>query len=452
MRVVIVGFGSAGFATAMQLKRHRFAGEIHIVDSKDYDLLHSCGLPYCISGRIKSPDDLMHNLDDMGLVRHRHAVAAKLAPGLLMIKDMGTGAPADLPFDACVLATGSSPFVPPIPGLDAVMGRSAFNVTTLDQVKAIMRFGGRRALVLGAGAIGLETAMALHEEGYKVTVLEGALTVLAKAVDSDVAEVVQNYLAHHGVRVLLNTKLTQVFSSEGHLTGVHAGDTTLEGDLLVVAAGVRPNINFLEGSGVVYDARGILVDAFLQTSVKGIYAVGDIIKVPSLVDGQLVSCGLASTAYQQGLIAADNICGREHAYRGTASTFVTKIGQLEVAATGFTAAKAAADAREVIASQIDMPTLPEWYRKSDDILIKILVDAKTHKIYGAQAVGRSGAAARINVVSAAITAGMDVFALGEVELAYCPPVSDVYDPLAFAAANVVRRLARAALEVTHDAN
>ncbi len=447
MRVVIVGFGSAGFAAAIQLKRNRFGGEIHVVDSKDYDLLHSCGLPYCISGRIKNPDDLMQNLDDMGLVRHRHAAAVRLVPGLLTIKDLGTCALTGLPFDACILATGSSPFIPPLPGLEPLLGTCAFTVTTLDQVKAIMRYGGRRALVLGGGAIGLETAMALHEEGYKVTILEGSPSVLSKSIDSDVAQVVADYLRHHGVRVLLSTRVTQVHAADGRLAGVQAGDAFLEGDLLIVAAGVRPNIGFVEGSGVVFDARGIVVNAHLQTSLKDVYAVGDIIKVPSLVDGQIVSCGLASTAYQQGLIAADNICGKARAYRGTSSTFVTKVGHLEVAATGFNSAKAQADGREILASEITLPTLPEWYRRSDEILVKVLIDATTRKIYGAQAVGKSGAAARINVVSAAIAAGMDIFALHDVELSYCPPVSDVYDPLSFATGNLVRRLSRPVLEV-----
>ena len=203
--------------------------------------------------------------------------------------------------------------------------------------------------------------------------------------------------------------------------------------MAVLSAGFRPNVSLAENSGIEITGSGIKTNEMLLTSLDDIYAAGDCIINYSAIDGKPIASRLATSAYKQGSVAAVNALGGNEKYHGSAGTFVTKFGSFEVAGTGFNTNQAALRGYAPISGKITSKIRPEYYPDNSDITVKIIFDKNSGLILGAQAAGESGAAARINIISMAIEFGITIDALCRTELAYAPPVSEVYDPILRAA-------------------
>ena len=211
-------------------------------------------------------------------------------------------------------------------------------------------------------------------------------------------------------------------------------------DILVAAAGVRANTDLARDAGIQVGNVGIVVDEFMRTSDPHIYAAGDCVQTLSAIDGRPFTLQLATTAYRQGTIAGINAAGGGAAYPGVTGAFVSRIGDMDAAAVGYTAAFAAAAGYDVVFGKIKDTTLYEWYPGGTPITVKVVADKTTGRVLGAQAVGRAGAAARVNVISTAIRAKMTLDQIADLEFAYCPAVSQAYDPLAKAADLALRKI------------
>ena len=318
---------------------------------------------------------------------------------------------------------GSNPFFPPVTGIENSF--TVYNTTDIRKLDNSIK-KSKTAAVIGAGAIGLETAHALKHKGYDVTVVEAMPTLLPKAIDSDMSSVLEREL---DLNILLNSKVEKVENNK-----VFVGSKQIEADLIISATGVRPNIELAEKAGLKVSKNGIIVNEHLQTSDKDIYAAGDCAEIANLITGQKFPGQLASTAYKQGTIVGMNISDKESKYKGTISTFVSVIGNIEIASTGINSVQAG----DIIVGKSHSTDKPGWYDDKDKLTVKIIAD-KQGKILGAQAVGKN-AYMRINVVSTAIAAGMSLKQLSEVELAYCPAVSQTYDVLQQAVDFALRRL------------
>ncbi len=428
MKTVIIGSGTGALFTMLAIRKHDREAELVVVDPKDFELLHPCGIPYVIEGRVDSLEKLKGKMPALGqkmLLRHS-AVSVNADEKKVEVENLATGERSFEGFDNLVVCTGSSAVVPPVPGAELP---HVFKIDSHEDAVKINCFDASSALVVGAGAIGLETAYALKKKGLKVTLVEMLGSVLPKSIDPDMSALIEDYLRSEGVDVMLNSKLEMI--EEGHAI---VNGNSVDAGMVILSVGVKPNIGFLEGSGVALGKWGILVDERMQTNVPGIYALGDCIQVKSLVDGRDWMMQLAVAAYKQGLVAGMNICGKDSSYKGALTTFASKIGSLEVAATGFNTHFAP----DAVVGRAKGYTKPEWCGEASDVSVKILADKKG-KILGAQAVG-AGAAERINVVSTAISSGLSVYGLSAVELCYCPAVSETYDVLMQAADNAIRRL------------
>ena len=443
MKFVICGFGSAGYAAALTIKRSNPKAEVKIIDPKETDLFHPCGLPYALEGIIK-PENLFLDLSlyRQGAVKIR-GKAEQISTENKIITVSTLDGEKKVEFDKLIIATGCAPAIPPISNLDRYMNLSVFTFAGMRDLSFIQERmkSAENCVIIGGGAIGIETAYALRVHHKKVTIMEMEDQLLCGILDPDMASMVESYLESLGIDIIKGKRVDEVDGTEC-LKQVISGDITISADMAVIAAGFRPDISLALHSGIEAVPSGIKTDEMLKTSADDIYAAGDCIINYSSIDGKPVLSRLATSAFKQGAAAAGNVMGADERYRGTAGTFVTRIGSFEVAGTGFNSVTAASRGFEPASGKITSKIKPEYYPDNCDVTVKIIFDKNSGIILGAQCAGERGAAERINLISMAIEFGITLDEFCRTEMAYAPPVSEVYDPLLRAADFGVRRMKR----------
>jgi NADH oxidase (H2O2-forming) len=427
----------------MAVKRNDPKAEITVVDPKEHDLMHPCGIPYSLENVVEEGN----LLQDIGLSRmnvqkiRAYGVRIDTDKKIIFSED-GAGA-FETTYDTAILGTGYRPFVPPVSGLDRFMGRGVYTLASVKDLKMVRHFLGNKktGIVVGGGAIGIEAAVALKEHCGMVTLIEMKGQLLPGVIDDDISKLLEDSLKAQGIAVLLNTAVDE-FRGDNDFTGVSAGGASVAGDICILAAGFRANTVLAENSGIECNSNGIVVDTALLTSRDSVYAAGDCISAWSVIDGKTVGAKLATSAYKQGSVAGLNASGGTAQYRGTAATFVTRAGNIEIAGTGYTTAVAKEHGYDPVSGKIKSGILPEYFPGGCDITVKVLFDKSSGKLLGAQAAGERGAAERVNVISAALEFDIPVMDLPRIEMAYCPAVSEVYDPLLRAVDFGLRRMKR----------
>ncbi len=443
MRIVICGFGSAGYAAAITIKRNNPKADVRIIDPKENDLFHPCGLPYALEGIVKAENLVLDlNLQKQGAVKIRGKVEKINHDEKTITVSTSEGIKTEH-YDKLIIATGCIPFIPPLSNLDRYMNLSVFTFAGLRDLSFIMERmkTARNIIIIGGGAIGLETAYALHCHGKKTTIVETENQIFKSILDPDIAALVENHLEKTGISVL-KEKAVLSFDGGEYLRQVICRDIQIPADMAVIAAGFRPELSLAINSSIETTSSGIKTDEMLMTSVKDVYAAGDCIMNYSSIDGKPVTSKLATSAYKQGTVAAINVMGGNEKYRGSTGTFVTRIGSFEIAGTGFNTALSAAKGFEPAAGKITSRIRPEYYPDNCEITVKIIFDKNSGIILGAQCAGERGAAERINLISMAIEFGITLDELWRTEMAYVPSVSEVYDPLLRAADFGLRRMNR----------
>ncbi|MFH1588667.1 MAG: FAD-dependent oxidoreductase [Candidatus Diapherotrites archaeon] len=432
-KLVIIGLGSGGFAALLSAKKFNSKAEITVIDEKSFDLLHPCGLPYALE-EILPMKNLKHDINAERMnVKMVKGKAVKID---VKNKKIITDNKKEIEFDSLIIAIGAKPFIPPIKGIQEFLGKTVFTVHSLNDAELINAscIKEKNAVVIGAGAIGLETAIALNKRGLKVKIIEAMPNVLSRAMDKDMVSGIEEYLKEKGIELLLGKKVEEIKEKS-----VIAEGQEIECDLIVLSAGIKPNIELAKESGITLGEKAVKVNEFMQTNFEEIYAVGDLVEVPNMINEKKLNVGLANSAYLQGLIAGRNALGAKEKYAGTALTFVTVLGALEIASTGFTKEFAESQGIKVIDARIKGKNKYDWFPGAKELTVKVLINEETKKIIGAQAVGKD-AYVRINIVSTAIKAGMTLDELLGVELAYCPPISEAYDVLLLACEMVKRKM------------
>lgn len=441
-KIAIVGLGSAGFAALLAIKKLEPKAEVVVIDPKPSDLFHPCGIPYALEG-IVSFDSLMQNvvLKQMGVTKivgnaevvdwKRKTIGVRTLDGV-----------TEIPYDAAIIATGYKPHIPPIRNIEKFLHNVVHTVSSFSDIEKINKHlkAGNSAIVIGGGAIGIEVAYALKRRGLLVTIVEMKPQLLWGVLDADMAALLENHLAVLGIDYKLNTQVDEI-CGDAAFVGVKAGENTLSANVCIIAAGFLPNDDVAKKSDIQTENFGISVNSLLSTSAPNVFAAGDCIAAWSIIDGKKIPTKLATSAYKQGTIAGSNACGQMIHYRGTAGTFVTKIGDLEIAKTGYTALAALNAGFDPVWGKINSRVVPEYFPKEGAVTIKIIADKNSGKILGAQAIG-DGAGWRINIISAALEYEIALDKLPSLELAYCPSVSEVYDPLLRAIDFTLRKLKR----------
>lgn len=441
-KILIIGLGSGGFAASLAIRRTDQEALITVVEKRTYEMFSPCGLPFAIEG-IVNLDDLKFSLPEdkqvTKLLGHE-ARTIDVAKKVLIVKNLKSEEMINVPYDSLIIALGAKPFIPPIK-IQENIGSGVFVLHDIESAQKIIDYAKtiKRAVVIGAGPIGLEIAVALHEKGLDVVIVEMLSNALPRALDKDMAKLVEKSLEDHNVKLLVNKTVKSINGKP--VESISIGDEIIETDMVVLASGVKADLDVAINAGIHIGKWGIKTNTRMETNVKDIYAIGDCIETVSIIDHRPTMMQLSSAAFRQGMVAGTNAAGGYDTYEGALSTFTSIIGKVEVAATGFNEFFAKSAGFETISGKAQGKNKPVYYPGSKDITVKIIADAKTGKVLGGQAVGE-GAGARINTISLGIKCGIDVYSLSKVETAYCPMIAESYDVLNKAADFAVRKLGK----------
>ncbi len=342
---VIIGQGAAGAAAAIELKRLENEAAVTIVSNEQEGFYSRIDLPDLISGKREAQDALLQTpaqFRDKGIHCMAGEQVIRISPADHSVE---LTAGRRLYYDKLLLATGARPVVPQLPGMEAT---GVFSLWTMEQAKAILlaAAGAKAAVVIGAGLIGIKTALALHQRGLRVTILEQMDRVLPQQLDKAGAEILATAIRAGGVELLTSTRLEAVETSGGRVTGVHAGTQLIACDMVVCAIGVRPDTELARTAGLAL-GTGIVTDQFLQTSEADIYAAGDAAEVLDVFGQQTMSAGWPA-AVEQGIIAARNMAGVQAQYPGYLTQNSVEIAGIPLVSAGTISAR---DGEEILSWQ-----------------------------------------------------------------------------------------------------
>ncbi len=447
---VIVGGVAGGATAAARLRRLDETARIVVLERGNYVSFANCGLPYHIGGVIPQRESLLVSTPEklnaefeIEVRTGQEVVGIDRQAKEVEVREVEGGRSYRLAYDKLLLAPGAKPIVPRIPGVDLPGVYSLRNIPDMDAIKAQVDAGRvRDAVVVGGGFIGLEMAENLVQRGLAVTVIEMLDQVMA-ALDFEMAAMLHRELRQKGVRLGLGDGLKAIEPGEGgHLRIVLASGKSIEAEMVILAIGVRPEGELARAAGLDLGPQGhILVNERMQTSDPDIYAVGDAIRLSNPAAGTLAAVPLAGPANRQARIAADNIAGRVSRYQGTQGTAIVKVFDLAAASVGMNSHTLAQQGISFLASITHSQDHVTYYPGAKPLAIKLLYAPSNGKLLGAQVVGRQAVDRTIDVLAVALKAGMTVYDLEHLELAYAPPFGAAKDPVnvaGFVASNFLR--------------
>ena len=448
MKIVIVGGVAGGASAAARARRLSEEAEIVLFERGPDVSFANCGLPYYLGGEIAEREKLLVVTPERLRERYRLDVRTRTMVQRIdrrakkvSVHDLADGRDYEESYDKLILSPGAVPVRPPLPGADLPGIYTLRDLSDCDRIKEVLDRGIRRAVILGAGFIGLEVAENLVRRGMAVTIVEHQNQVL-HPFDREMTTPLVEHLASKGVVLMLgNTAEGFQATPKGLKVHLQSGQS-LEAELVLLAVGVRPENRLALDAGLEVGPRGgIRVNEHMQTSDADIYAVGDAVEVTDFVTGQAVQVPLAGPANRQGRIAADHLFGRPSRYRGTQGTAILRVFDLTAALTGASEKTLRRLGRPYAKVYLHPMNHAGYYPKAEPMTLKVLFDAQSGRILEAQAVGGAGVDKRIDVLAVAIQAEMTVFDLEEMELAYSPQYGSAKDPInmaGFVAAGMLR--------------
>lgn len=452
MRIVIVGGVAGGASAAARLRRLSEDVEIIMFERGEYISFANCGLPYHIGKTIKERENLL--VQTVEGMKSRFNIDVRIKTEIIAIdsekknltaKDLTTQSTYEVAYDRLILSPGAEPSRPPIPGIESSRILTLRNMADMDEIITVLQHTqAQRAVVIGAGFIGMEIAENLHDRGLSVTVVEKLPQVLAP-VDEEIAAQVHQHFKQYHIGLYLADGVTRFHEQHGTVEVYLESGSILTADIIILAIGVRPETSLAVKAGLeIGKTRGIVVDEYLETSVKDIFAVGDAIEVKNWITGKEALIPLAWPANRQGRIVADNIL-TEHKkpYKGSLGTSIIKVFDLTVSATGLNEKVLKANGyvfgKDYFVVTINRNNHAGYYPGAVPFTLKLIFD-KSGKILGAQGIGYDGVDKRIDVIATGIKAGMDIYSLQDLELAYAPPYNSAKDPVniaGYAAENIL---------------
>ena len=445
--IVIVGLGVGGLYASKSASTKNRKANITIIEKRDFDMFSPCGLPFAIEGIVPDFEDLKHDVPESRNVTKmlsHEVLSVDPETRQLTVRDLVSSEDKIIPYDSLILATGAEPVNLPIPGANDFMGRGfhyVTNPTDSEELRdAALASKLKSACVVGGGGIGLEVAVALKTLGLDVHVTKRTPPPFPRNLDPDMGGPIVEHLQEMGIHIHFGKGIDSI-NGKDWIESVTIAGEKIPCDIVVMAVGWRSRTAIAETCGVEVCSQGIVTNERLETTVPGIYAIGDCVESFCRIDETRANMLLATSAYRMGMIAGINAAGGKAHYKGVLNTFVSKVGELEVAATGYNL-EAARDAGFGNAKGVVVKGVikPHWMPGATRIVLKLILDGNNGRILGGQAVGQEGAAWRVNIISLAISAGLDVFDLADAEFAYSPPVSEVYDVLSQIAEISIKRL------------
>jgi NADH oxidase (H2O2-forming) len=444
-RIVIIGAHAAGVDAASAARKTDRTAEITLITEEKNAGYSRCGLPFVLGGQIPSFNSLIvfplsfYQMMKLNLKNETKVTVINTGNKTIDTIDKA-GKTETLPYDSLIIATGASSFMPPIKGKEK---QGIYSLRTLEDGERIdqaIKNGAKTAVVMGAGLIGLETAIAFHERGLKTTVVEMLPQVLPQMLDADMAKIAQEMLQQKGINILLG-KGVEEFLGEEKVTGIVAGGEQINADLFISAFGVRANTQLATNAGIILgDTKAIKTNARMETSAKDVYAIGDCAEATHIVTQKPALPQLGTVAVRQGKVAGINSAGGYALFTGVLGSAVSRLFDTDVGVTGLTEAAAQRARIDTVTGTIASKTKAEYYPGALPIKVKLVVEKESERMIGAQIIGGEEVTQRINAISFAIQKQMTVRELAKADTAYAPPLCETWEPLVLAAEMVLMKL------------
>jgi NADPH-dependent 2,4-dienoyl-CoA reductase/sulfur reductase-like enzyme/rhodanese-related sulfurtransferase len=453
LKVLIIGGVATGPKTAARLRRLDSHAEITIIERGDILSYAGCGMPFYIEGVVEDYDSLLktatgavrdaayfEKMKGVKVMDNTEAVRINRERKTVTVRDVRGGEPKDLPYDKLVLATGASPFVPKMEGVELEGVHRLYNPHDAKAIKEAVDAGAEKVAVVGGGLIGLETCGAFVERGCRVTVLEMMPNLVPALLDVEMALYLENYLRERGIYIVTGSLVSRILDDgSGKVAGVETADgRRVDADMVIVAIGVRPKTELAVEAGLeIGPTRAIAVNEHMQTSDPDIYAGGDCVECIHLVSGGKVYAPMGSTANKHGRIIANNIAGMGDTFPGVTATAVFKILSYNCGCTGLTEKMAKELGYDVVTSLCPKRDISHYIPRARFFLVKLVAERGTGRLLGCQVVGEGDGVKRVDVAATVLKFGGTVKDLADLDLAYAPAYSTAIDGIADAA-NVVR--------------
>lgn len=451
---MIIGGDAAGMSTASQARRLKGPHELEIVafERGHFTSYSACGIPYWVGGDVPSRDELIartpeeHRARDIDLRMRTEVMEIDVEGGRVRTRDLESGVEAWTAYDKLVIGTGARPVRPSLPGIDAP---GVHGVQTLDDGQALLdtlaRTPGRRAVVIGAGYIGVEMAEALIQRRYQVTVVNRGSEPMS-TLDPDMGRLVHDAMSGMGIEMVNGAEVTKILTGDdGRVRAVATEDAEYPADVVVLGIGVRPETELARAAGLpLGEYGGLLTD--LAMRVRGhenIWAGGDCVEVLDLVSGRERHIALGTHANKHGQVIGSNVGGSYATFPGVVGTAVSKVCDLEIARTGLREREARAAGLRYVTVTIESTSRAGYYPGAAVMTVKMLAERLTGRLLGVQIVGREGAGKRVDIAAVALTARMTVDQMTALDLGYAPPFSPVWDPVLVAARKAVAAVRKA---------
>jgi NADPH-dependent 2,4-dienoyl-CoA reductase/sulfur reductase-like enzyme/rhodanese-related sulfurtransferase len=447
-RIVIVGGVAGGMSAATRLRRLDNDAQIIVIEKSGHVSYANCGLPYYVGGVIEEEKSLL--LQTPASLHSRFRLDVRVSSEVLSIdrkgksvtvKEYSTGNIYELPYDKLILSPGASPIVPPIPGVARAL--TLRTVEDVERIVTAVNLKPKQAVVIGGGFIGVEIAENLIHRGITTSVVEAADQVLAP-LDPEMASLVAKEMRANKVNLYLGTSASEIKESSVLL----ANGQELPADLVILAIGVRPDISLAKAAGLKIGTRnGIAVDKNNLTNDRNIYAIGDAAEKTDSLDGSSTLVPLANIANRHGRVVSDHIAGRKVRDVKTIGTAIVKVFDLMIATTGWNEKRLSLTNRKYKVIHAHPNSHAGYYPDAKQMTLKLIFDAKSGEILGAQGVGIDGIDKRIDVIATAIRGGLSAHELADLELAYAPPfgsAKDAVNMLGYIAENIISGLTKTA--------
>ena len=443
-KIVIIGAHAAGLDAASAARKTDRTAEITLITKEKKPAYSRCGLPFVLGRHIATFNDLVvfpdrfYKMMKLNLLTETTATNIDAKAKTVDIQDKN-GNKETLSYDSLVITTGADPFIPPIKGREK---NGVYVVRTIDDGEKINKSieTSKSAVIIGAGLIGLEVAVACLERGLKTTVVEFLPYVLPVLLDKEMADRVQKMLEEKGMNIIVGKGAEEILGTD-KVTGVRVAGEEIPADVVVVATGVRATTELATNAGVALgETRGIKTNLKMETNIKDVYTAGDCAETINLITLRPTMSQLGTTAVKQAKVAGINAAGGYSTFRGALGSWITRLFDTEIGGTGLTDFFAARAGIETVSGTIVSKTRADYFPGALPIRIKIIAEKQSAKIIGAQIIGGEEVTQRINALSFAIQNEMTLQELAKAETCYAPPVNETWEPMVLAAEMALRRL------------
>jgi len=444
-RIAIIGANAAGTDAAAAARKTDREAEITLIDKQSLGAYSRCGLPFALGGHIPRFEDLVvyppryYDMMKYDLRLETEAKEIDVKAKTVRIQNE-SGKEETIQYDSLILATGSNILVPPIKGIDKDGILPLHSIKQGQDIDAMINRGARSSVVLGAGFLGLEAAVALVERGVKTTVVEMLPYVLPRLLDKDMADETQGMLEAKGMRIIVGHPAEE-FVGDERVKAVSVAGEEIPVDFVINACGVRPNIALAQKAGIALGETGaIRTNIRMETSVKDVYTAGDCAETVHMVTQKPIVPALGTVAVKQGKVAGINAAGGYAVYPGTLGSAVTRMFDFEIGVTGLNEFFAKRSGFETIIGKIASKTRADYYPGALPIRVKLVIDKESKRMIGGQLIGGEEVTQRINALSFAIQKQMTAYELTKADTCYAPPLNETWEPMVLAAEIAIRRI------------